>query len=73
VTGAAHPEHAVGDEIVVRRGDTLWDITARHLGPDAGAGEVAAAWPRWYAANRAVIGADPDLLRPGQVQTPPAA
>ncbi len=54
-------------EVVVRRGDTLWSIAARHLGEGATDAEVAAAWPRWYAANRAVVGPDPDLLRPGQV------
>ncbi|HET7760780.1 MAG TPA: LysM peptidoglycan-binding domain-containing protein, partial [Phycicoccus sp.] len=54
-------------EVVVRRGDSLWTIAARHLGPGAADGEVAVEWPRWYAANRAVIGEDPDLLLPGQV------
>jgi nucleoid-associated protein YgaU len=54
------------DEVVVRRGDSLWAIAARHLGDGAGAAEIAAAWPRWHAANRHLIGADPDLIRPGQ-------
>ena len=44
----------------------------RHLGGDAPDAEVAKAWPRWYAANRAVIGSDPDVLRPGQVLRIPA-
>jgi nucleoid-associated protein YgaU len=63
--------HAVVDEVVVRRGDTLWDIAARHLGPHAPAAEVAAEWPRWHAANVTVIGPDPDLLLPGQRLLPP--
>ncbi len=58
-------------EVVVRRGDSLWAIAARHLGPGATDAEVAAEWPRWYAANRATIGADPDLVLPGQVLRPP--
>ncbi|NYG07717.1 hypothetical protein BJ986_002204 [Phycicoccus badiiscoriae] len=58
-------------EIVVHRGDTLWDLVRRQLGPDASAAEVADAWPAWYRANRAVIGDDPDLLLPGQVLRPP--
>lgn len=33
--------------------------------------EVAHEWPRWYAANRAVIGGDPDRIQPGQRLTPP--
>ena len=53
--------------VVVHRGDSLWSIARRHLGPDATDAEVATAWPHWYAANRAVIGPDPDLLLPGQV------
>jgi nucleoid-associated protein YgaU len=58
---------------VVRRGDTLWDVVRHHLGPDATDAEVAAEWPRWHAANRDVIGADPDLLLPGQVLHAPEA
>jgi hypothetical protein len=52
--------------VVVHRGDTLWDIAARHLGPGATPAAIAAEWPRWYAANRAVIGPDPDRILPGQ-------
>lgn len=59
--------------VVVHRGDTLWGIVAAQLGPGAGDAEVAAAWPRWYAANRTVIGDDPDLLLPGQVLVAPDA
>ncbi|ANS78406.1 hypothetical protein SGUI_1010 [Serinicoccus hydrothermalis] len=51
---------------VVRRGDTLWDLAERHLGPDATPAQVAQEWPRWYAANLEIIGPDPDLLLPGQ-------
>jgi hypothetical protein len=64
---AAYPQQ----DIVVRRGDTLWDIAARHLGPTATDTEIAQAWPRWFAANRAVIGTDPDRLAPGQRLRPP--
>jgi nucleoid-associated protein YgaU len=66
VASTPHAEQAVADEVVVRRGDSLWDIAARHLGRGASTAEVAAEWPRWYAANRAVVGDDPDLLLPGQ-------
>jgi hypothetical protein len=66
-----HAEHRVLDEVVVRRGDTLWDVAARHLRGGSSAAEIAAEWPRWYAANRDVIGDDPDLLRPGQRLAPP--
>ena len=55
----------------MRRGDTLWSIAARHLGPDASDAEIARAWPAWFEANRDVVGDDPDLLRPGQVLRAP--
>lgn len=58
-------------EVVVRRGDCLWAIAARHLGSDASEAEIARAWPAWFTANRAVIGHDPDDLRPGQVLRAP--
>lgn len=73
VTTVPHAGSAVRDEVVVRRGDTLWDLAARLLGPQAGAAEVAREWPRWHAANRDLIGPDPDLIRPGQRLRPPAA
>lgn len=53
-------------EVVVVAGDSLWSIAARHLGPGSDDAEVAAAWPRWWEANRATIGEDPHLLLPGQ-------
>ena len=70
VTAAPVSEPA-DDVVVVRRGDTLWEIAARHLGADATPAEVARAWPEWHRANRTVIGADPDLLLPGQRLVPP--
>ncbi len=57
--------------VVVHRGDTLWAIAARDLGPDATDAEVAAHWPRWFAANREVVGSDPDRILPGQVLSRP--
>jgi nucleoid-associated protein YgaU len=62
----------VDEEVVVRRGDTLWSIAARSLGPAATADEIAREWPRWHEANRHAIGDDPDLIQPGQVLHPPA-
>ena len=57
--------------VVVHRGDTLWAIAARDLGPHATDAEVAGHWPRWYSANRTVIGPDPDRILPGQVLVRP--
>ena len=59
-------------EVVVLRGDTLWSIAAKDLGPVASDVDVARHWPKWYAANKDVIGADPALVVPGQIlQAPP--
>jgi nucleoid-associated protein YgaU len=57
--------------VVVRRGDTLWAIARGRL--DAGTDLAATAHEvdRWYIANREVIGADPDLIHPGQRLVPP--
>jgi nucleoid-associated protein YgaU len=51
--------------VIVAPGDTLWAIAAARLPPGAGDAEIARAWPRWWAANRAAIGPDPALLLPG--------
>lgn len=44
-------------EYVVQAGDTLSGIAARLA--------VSGGWPSLYAANRSLIGPDPDLIRPG--------
>lgn len=60
--------------VTVRPGDTLWSIAASEAGPgadDSDAG-VARRCAAWYAANRPVIGDDPDLILPGtSLQSPP--
>jgi hypothetical protein len=71
VSALPAPGRTVDEHVAVRRGETLWAIAARHLGPGTTPAEVARAWPRWYAANRQVIGPDPDLVRPGQLLRPP--
>ena len=58
-------------EVVVRPGDTLWSIAARHLAPEATAGDIAESWPQWYAANRETIGPSPDRLAVGTVLAQP--
>ncbi|HMT33895.1 MAG TPA: LysM domain-containing protein [Dermatophilaceae bacterium] len=57
---------ATSREYVVQRGDSLWSIAARHLGPHATTAQIAAAWPQWYAANAQTVGSDPDQITPGQ-------
>ncbi|MFJ6393463.1 transglycosylase family protein [Streptomyces sp. NPDC091972] len=43
-------------DYTVRAGDTLSEVAARH----------GTTWQKLYAANKAVIGADPDVIVPGQ-------
>ena len=63
---AAVPEAAGdGPVVVVRPGDTLWRIAAERL-PGATDAQVDDGWRRWYVANRATIGPDPDVILPGQ-------
>jgi len=72
---AASPSEAVaaigtGDVHEVVPGDTLWDIARGVLAKtvdEPTSIDVAHFWPRIYAANRAVIGEDPDLILPGQI------
>jgi len=59
--------------VLVRRGDTLWGIAARHLPGQVSNARIAAAWPPWYRLNRRVIGSDPNLIRPGMRLRAPGA
>lgn len=54
-----------GDDVryVVRPGDSLWSIARAH--PAAGE-DVERRWRAIWAANRDVVGTDPDLIHPGQ-------
>lgn len=65
-TGQSPPRHDSGPSVVrVRAGDSLWTI-ARERHPGAGSTELAHVVRALHAANREVIGPDPDLIRPGQ-------
>jgi nucleoid-associated protein YgaU len=54
-------------EVTVRPGDSLWSLSSARLGPFASDVDIALDWPRLYQANRDIIGANPHLLRPGQI------
>ena len=70
---AAVPVPAVPTDLVVVEGDSLWAISAAALGPGATAHQVAQAWPRWWQANRELLGDHPELLHPGDHLHRPAA
>lgn len=70
--GLRLPDRPVtSDQVTVRAGDTLWAIAERSLPPSASNSEIATSCARWYAANRDVIGSDPNLIHPKQRLTPP--
>ncbi|MDQ4058252.1 MAG: LysM peptidoglycan-binding domain-containing protein [Actinomycetota bacterium] len=54
------------NDVVVKRGDSLWAIAAEVLATDDSV-RIDRYWRQIFAANRSVIGADPDRLLPGQV------
>jgi len=60
--GAPEQPVAAAASATVRPGDTLTSIAASH-GTD---------WPTLYRLNRPVVGADPDLIQPGQRLTLPS-
>ena len=77
VTGLALPDRATGgalpatghatrtSHVVVRPGDSLWSITADLLPAGAPDRAIDAGWRALHAANRVLLGPDPDLVRPG--------
>jgi len=70
--GAEAATDAAARKLMIGPGDTLSGIAAEETG-DAG------LWPQLYRENQSVVGADPDLIRPGQIielpteRTSPAA
>ena len=52
--------------VVVRSGDTLWQLARTGLPAQVPDRVVAERVRRIHHANRAVIGSDPDLIQPGQ-------
>ncbi|MEQ6901258.1 hypothetical protein [Nocardioides sp. YIM 152588] len=67
LTGLPLPDRAVGDALLlVSEGDCLWSIARAVLGPDRDDADVARYVLRLYRLNRDVVGADPDLIHPGQ-------
>ncbi len=52
--------------VVVRTGDTLWQLARDRAPASATTGDVAGLVGRVHRTNRLVIGPDPDLIRPGQ-------
>jgi len=56
---------------VVQPGDSLWLLARSQLPIDASDALATRSVQRWYAANREIIGPDPDLIFPGTPLTQP--
>jgi nucleoid-associated protein YgaU len=61
-TAAPHPP---GRTVVVAPGDSLWAIAERDLPTGSPPSAITIRWHRIYAANRRLIGPDPDRIEPG--------
>ncbi len=57
----------VEQEVIVRHGDTLWNIAESQLGRQATIAEISTFWPKIYELNKRAIGPDPDRLELGIV------
>jgi nucleoid-associated protein YgaU len=62
-----------GTRLTVKAGDSLWSLSQQALGPHASAAQIAAAWPQFYRANKALIGSNSRVIKPGEVLTWPGA
>ena len=68
VTAAARPANST---YIVQPGDCLWAIAQRRLGSTADAHAIDTGWRAIYAANRAAIGDNPNLIHIGLILTLP--
>ncbi len=68
---AADAVPAASQTYTVVRGDSLWRISAKLLGPKASDASINRAWPTLYAANADAVGSDPALIHPGMVLSVP--
>jgi len=66
-----HAGRTLPGSVLVRSGDSLWLIARRDLSPSASDSAVCRRVDALYAANRATIGADPDLIFPRTILTLP--
>ena len=58
-------EYSMATTYVTQPGDTLWSIAEQFYGDGT-------LWPKIYAANKQVIGDDPNVLYAGLTLTIPA-
>jgi resuscitation-promoting factor RpfA len=71
IVAPASAPGAAPEVYVVQRDDCLWSIAARRLGSGADGRAIDTAWRQIYAANRAAIGENPNLILIGLTLTLP--
>lgn len=66
--GAVDDRGSPRGTVIVERGDHLWKISERHLGPDASDREITPYWLDVVEVNTPRLrSGDPDLIYPGEV------
>lgn len=61
------------EQVIVKKGDHLWKISADHLGPEASNRQIAPYWLEVVEVNTPGLrSGDPDLIYPGEVVELPA-
>ncbi|MDN5894561.1 MAG: LysM peptidoglycan-binding domain-containing protein [Nocardioides sp.] len=65
--GKASAGRPGADQVRVQPGDTLWGLASARLPETATDTGIDDAWRQIWAANRDLVGDDPDLIHPGSV------
>jgi len=66
--GIVDDQESPSGTVVVERGDHLWKISERHLGPNTPDRQVAPYWREVIEVNTPTLrSGDPDLIYPGEV------
>ncbi|GAA2030679.1 hypothetical protein GCM10009720_08650 [Yaniella flava] len=69
---APNPDrHDADSSLVIKTGDSLWDIAHQELGAEATLTQIDQRWRQWWQHNHDVLGDDPHSITPGTVLNAP--